>query len=152
MSVPLHCTAIGKAALAYLSADECRARLGPEPYHGRTPRTITRWDDLQRELSGVVEHGFAIDNGENEEDIRCVGAAIFNHRGTAIGGLSLSAAAFALPVEEANALGPAVVAAAAAVSLALGVRSEHLPGPFAAASETARLDQRDTVVTQGTRR
>lgn len=134
MSVPLHCTAIGKAALAYLSADECFARLGPEPYESRTPRTMTHWADLQGDLSRVAERGFAIDNGENEEDIRCVGAPVFDHRGHVMGGLSLSAAAFALPLDQANSLGPAVVAAAAAVSLGLGIRPEDLPGPFAAAS------------------
>ena len=149
MSVPLHCTAIGKAALAYLSADECLARLGPEPYERRSPRTITRWADLQRDLSKVVERGFAIDNGENEEDIRCVGAAVFDHRGDVLGGLSLSAAAFALPLEEANSLGPAVVAAAAAVSLSLGVRPEHLPGPFAAASKSAGIEQLDALGVRG---
>jgi IclR family acetate operon transcriptional repressor len=152
MSVPLHCTAIGKSALAYLSAEECFARLGPEPYERRTPRTITRWADLQRELAEVVERGYAIDNGENEEDIRCVGAAVFDHQGGVMGGLSLSAAAFALPLDEARSLGPAVVAAAAAVSLGLGVRPEHLPGPFAAASEAARLDQLDALVAQSPRR
>ena len=149
MSVPLHCTAIGKAALAHLSPDERSARLGREPYERRTKRTITRWADLQSDLTSVIECGFAIDNGENEEDIRCVGAAVFGHRGSVIGGLSLSAAAFALPLDEANSLGPAVVVAAAAVSLGLGARPEHLPGPYATASVAAGLEGLDALAAQG---
>ena len=149
MAVPLHCTAIGKAALAYLSTEERLARLGPEPYVRRTPRTLIRWADLESNLSEVAEHGFAIDNGENEEDIRCVGAAVFDYRGGVMGGLSLSAAAFALPLEAANSLGPAVVAAAATVSLSLGVQAEHLPEPFIVARRSDGLPALFAPVSQG---
>jgi len=139
MLVPLHCTAIGKAALAFLSPEDRHARLGPQPFERRTPRTITTVYELEKELELIRSRGFAIDDQENEEDIRCVGAAVFDHRGQVTGGLSLSAAAFALPPDEANDLGPAVVASAAAVSLGLGARPEHLPAPFASAREHVTL-------------
>jgi len=45
MAVPLHCTAIGKAALAALPEDEVRALLRRAPPRARTPATIAAADD-----------------------------------------------------------------------------------------------------------
>jgi DNA-binding IclR family transcriptional regulator len=114
--IPLHCTAIGKSLLAVM---ETLPRL---ELVRRTPQTLVSSDALRAELEHVRERGFAIDDEENERNIRCVGAAVRDHTGAATHAISVSALTVELSVDEAVALGPRVVAAADAVSEALGAR------------------------------
>jgi IclR family transcriptional regulator, acetate operon repressor len=112
--IALHCTAIGKALLADMPAIP-RLEL-PR----RTASTITSADELRSELSRVRARGFAIDDEENERNIRCVGAAVRDHSGAATHAISVSAWTVELSLDDALALGPRVVTAADAVSRALG--------------------------------
>jgi IclR family transcriptional regulator, acetate operon repressor len=131
MPLNLHSTAIGKAILAFLPSEDRLQRLGPFPLPRRTWRTLTQLEELEIELARIRESGYAIDDEENEEQIRCLGAAAFDHKGNAIGGLSLSAPAFGMPLEKAHGLGTSVVLAAANISLGLGARIDQLPGVYA---------------------
>jgi IclR family acetate operon transcriptional repressor len=116
--IPLHCTAIGKSLLAAMPGDVV-ARLELVP---RTPRTLVSAAELRADLERVRERGFAIDDEENERNIRCVGAAVRDHSGAATHAISVSALTVELSYDDALALGPRVVAAAGAVSEALGAR------------------------------
>ena len=88
----------------------------------RTPRTLVSADELRAELDRVRERGFAIDDEENERNIRCVGAAVRDHSGAATHAISVSALTLEVSFEDALALGPRVVTAADALSEALGAR------------------------------
>jgi DNA-binding IclR family transcriptional regulator len=69
---PLHCTANGKAYLAEL--DEVTiARLIGTKYERRTPTTLTRLDDLLKELRGVRKSGIAFDREEHTIGICAAG-------------------------------------------------------------------------------
>jgi IclR family acetate operon transcriptional repressor len=116
--IPLHCTAIGKSLLAAM-AEDVVPRLELRP---RTPRTLTSEDELRADLERVRERGFAIDDEENERNIRCVGSAVRDHTGAPTHAISVSALTVELSLEAAIELGPRVVAAARAVSEALGAR------------------------------
>ena len=117
---PLHCTSLGKAIAAYLPADERSALLGRLALPKRTARTITDRARLEDHLAEVRRQGFAMDDIENEEGIRCVGAPIFDHRGAAIAALSVSGPAYRLSLERAHELAVQVRSAAAALSRELG--------------------------------
>jgi DNA-binding IclR family transcriptional regulator len=69
---PLHCTANGKAYLAGLD-DAAIARLIGTSYEQRTPRTVTRLDDLLRDLKTVRRTGVAIDREEHTQGICAAG-------------------------------------------------------------------------------
>jgi IclR family transcriptional regulator, acetate operon repressor len=116
--IALHCTAIGKSLLAAMP-DEALPRL---ELVRRTPRTLVSVEELRAELERVRERGFAIDDEENERNIRSVGAAVRDHTGAATHAISVSALTVELSVDDAIALGPRVVTAARAVSEALGAR------------------------------
>lgn len=120
MSLPTHGTAIGKAVLASLSPAELEAFLGRVGLPGRTPRTITSAPRLKAQLTRVRRSRFALDDEENEVGVRCVGAAVRDHAGVVIGGLSASSLAMEHSLPELIALGPRVVRAADEVSAALG--------------------------------
>lgn len=120
MSLRLHCTAIGKAILARLSDEEVLAIAARTRLEGRTPNTLTSDEDLLAHLAGVRARGYAIDDEENEPGVRCVAAAVFDHTGRVIGGISVSALALDASRERLESLGPEIAAAAREVSQALG--------------------------------
>ncbi|HWS32244.1 MAG TPA: IclR family transcriptional regulator, partial [Actinoplanes sp.] len=120
MSIALHTTAIGKAVLAELGDEEvlaiCR-RTGLTP---RTPRTLTSEDALLAHLARVRVLGYAVDDEENEPGIRCVGAAVHDHTGRVLGGISVSTLAMDMDMTGLEERAPDVIAAAREVSAALG--------------------------------
>ena len=123
MSVWLHTTAIGKAILAGLGDEEVTrvcARTGLRP---RTPKSLTDLPSLIAQLNQIRECRYALDDEENETDIRCVGAAIYDHTDRVMGGISLSWLAFSTPSRPVAELGACVVAAADAISARLGAPS-----------------------------
>jgi IclR family acetate operon transcriptional repressor len=116
--IALHCTAIGKSLLAAMTDDV----VGRLELVRRTANTIVSPDELRAELDRVRARGFAIDDEENERNIRCVGAAVHDHRGAPTHAISVSALTVEVSVDDAVALGPRVVEAAQEVSEALGGR------------------------------
>jgi DNA-binding IclR family transcriptional regulator len=69
---PLHCTANGKAYLASLD-NAAIAELIGTGYEQRTPRTLTRLDDLLRDLKTVRKSGVAVDREEHSLGICAAG-------------------------------------------------------------------------------
>jgi IclR family transcriptional regulator, acetate operon repressor len=123
--IPLHCTSIGKAILAGLPVDQRHALLGRGELVARTPRTLVTVPDLDRELERVAERGFAVDDEENERNIRCVGAAVHDTRGRPTGAVSVSALTLDLTPDEVPAVGRRVRAAADELSEALSASRSH---------------------------
>ena len=103
---PAHCSSMGKALLAELSADEFAARYPGPGLEARTPATITRRDDLRQHLELIRARGYAEDFEELEPHLCCIGAPVFGRDGSAVASISISGPASRLR-------DPAVLAAAA---------------------------------------
>jgi DNA-binding IclR family transcriptional regulator len=59
----------------------------PQSVDAGPPRSnSTRWSALDAELAEVERLGFAVDNEENEDGVRCIGAPVFGVLGRVIGG------------------------------------------------------------------
>jgi IclR family acetate operon transcriptional repressor len=71
-----HCTAVGKALLADVPAEQVRALLRRTGMAAHTEHTITDPEDFEHQLGWVREHGYAIDDGEQELGVRCVAIKI----------------------------------------------------------------------------
>lgn len=119
-SVPMHCTALGKAILASFPSQRVRAILSRHGMPRRTPRTIVGALAMDRELGRVRRQGYAIDDVEFEEGVRCVGAPILDHRGIPIAAISVSAPVSRMPLVRAHEVGGLVRQGAAGVSRAMG--------------------------------
>lgn len=87
---PLHSTALGKAVLAYLPEAE-RLSLLADSLAERTYRTITDVKALKRQFGDIVQSGFAVENGENEEGASCIGVPILAGEARPVAAISLSA-------------------------------------------------------------
>lgn len=119
--VPVHASGLGKAILAHLEV-EAVTRLLPRRLDAYTGRTITDRGRFLEELSIVRRRGFAIDDEEFMEGVRCVAAPVFDDGGRVVGAVSVAGPAFRLTAEAASTQGRPVVAAARSVSLSLGYR------------------------------
>jgi len=71
-----HCTAVGKAMLAWLPERQVRDLLTRTGMAARTPNTITNPDLLVAHLGVIRQQGFAVDEGEQEVGVRCVAVAV----------------------------------------------------------------------------
>ena len=59
---PLHCTAVGKAIMAYLSEDEIDLIIKEKGLERFTENTVTAKKDLKNEFKKIREQGYAVDN------------------------------------------------------------------------------------------
>lgn len=90
MEVYLHTTAMGKTILAEMSEDKREEIIDTYGLPEVTPNTITSYDTLMEEITTIRERGYAIDNEERIEGIRCIAAPITTADGV-IGAVSISA-------------------------------------------------------------
>jgi IclR family acetate operon transcriptional repressor len=117
--LPLHSTSIGKAILASLPEAQVRQIAERTGLPAKTANTITQVDALIEHLAEVRHRGWALDDEENEEHTRCVGAAVLDPDGRVVGGISLSALVFDMPLDVVQRLAGTVVASAKEISAAL---------------------------------
>jgi DNA-binding IclR family transcriptional regulator len=89
-AAPLHCTGVGKVLMAALSEQELVELLKRYPLRRFTANTITDVAALKSELNRIRAQGFAMDNEEHEEHIRCVAAPIRNHTGRVVASISIA--------------------------------------------------------------
>lgn len=74
--VHVHCTAVGKALVAQDDDDEVRRMLARTGMRRYTDSTIVGPDQLIDELDRVRRAGYATDESEQEEGVRCVAIAV----------------------------------------------------------------------------
>src|SRR5690606_29120902 len=84
---PAHCTATGKAFLAY-AAPEDVARILGRRLQVFTNRTITDRATLLRELERVRAGGYAINEGEFVSDVSAVAAVVRNMQGEVVAAIT----------------------------------------------------------------
>ena len=116
---PAHCTSVGKALLAYQPA-EIVSQVIENGLKRYTPNTIVDGDALRAELATIRARGYAIDDEEIEEGLRCVAAPIRDHTGQVISAISVAAPVQRMSKKQVQSSIPSVVAAANAISRRLG--------------------------------
>jgi IclR family acetate operon transcriptional repressor len=118
---PTHCTALGKAMLAFsppaLSDQIIQSGLTPV-----TDRSITSVAVFRRELAAIRNSRLAFDREELASGLFCIGTPIFDSRGNLIGAISVSSLA---SISGAKDLGPALLTISRALSRELGASPEE---------------------------
>jgi DNA-binding IclR family transcriptional regulator len=97
---PLHCTAVGKAIMSYLSENEINLIIKEKGLEKYTENTITNKEKLEEEFKKIRKQGYAVDNIEHEEGVRCVAGPIRDYNGKVIASMSISGPAFR--IDESN--------------------------------------------------
>jgi len=98
--VPLYCTAHGKALLCDYDRSELEKFLGAGPFQRYTSRTITTMNKLASYCAHSKIDGFATDDSEYLEGVRCVAAPIRDAEGVIVGSIGISAPLARFPEEQ----------------------------------------------------
>lgn len=88
--IPTHCSAVGKAMLAFLPEERLVSIVKDKGLPRRTENTITDIEELKKHLQLIREQGYAFDDEENERGIKCVGAPIQDQSGKVKAAISIS--------------------------------------------------------------
>ena len=126
IKTPLHATGAGKALLAALPAPRRDALIERLDLRGHTPRTIVERPALRRALEEIRERGYAIDDEEYDEGVRCVAVAV-GPPGAPIAALSISAPANRLSRQRCAELVPLLRRAAAELADSLRDQARAAP-------------------------
>jgi len=116
---PLHCTAHGKALLADFDLNGLKRLFGEAPLHAYTRNTITTVTKLARVCGRVRADGFAIDDGEYIEEVRCVAAPIRDPQGEIVASVGISSPVTRLHAKRIARAAAEVKASAQAISASL---------------------------------
>lgn len=97
---PVHCTGVGKAIAAFLGANEQEELVQRLSFERYTTSTITNANEFLAELARVRESGYARDESEHEDEIRCIAAPVLDGDGRSVGSISVSAPAYRITDEK----------------------------------------------------
>lgn len=124
LRLPAHCTASGKAILAFLPLEEVNAIL-PDPLPRLTGHTITSKAALLQQLEEIRQRGWALDDEETEIGVRAVAAPIRDAGGRAIAAIGIPAPIGRMSPERVEEIAGTLMEAALAISVRLGWRGQQ---------------------------
>ncbi|MBA7557532.1 Transcriptional repressor IclR [subsurface metagenome] len=90
--IPAHCSAVGKAILAFLPEEKLTMLYGNENDRLDTPtiNSISSVMKLKECLKKIRKNGYAIDKEEYQIGIQCLGVPILDAKGISIAGISVT--------------------------------------------------------------
>ncbi|MFI5057215.1 MAG: IclR family transcriptional regulator [Candidatus Acidiferrales bacterium] len=122
-----HCTAAGKAILAYLSDAEIRAVIKRNGMPRFTSATLIKYADLMHDLDLTRRRGFATDREELERGLSGIAAPVFMRGSHLVAAVGIAGPTGRFQGEELAQKIALVKDFAARISRALGRRASELP-------------------------
>ena len=126
--MPLHCTGVGKILLAYQGEDLLIRLAHTRGFARYTPHTITSLANLRKELEQIREQGYALDQEEAVDGVRCVAGPVFDHTGRVIAAFSVAGPAARLTPARLPEIARLVRATSEQISFRLGYRGSGQMG------------------------
>ncbi|OLN27875.1 IclR family transcriptional regulator [Desulfosporosinus metallidurans] len=121
--LPAHCTGVGKVFLANLPINEVRRIIATKGLSRYTKNTITDFSRLEEELNLVRQQGYAMDNEEIMESLRCVAVPLRDHTGKVCAAISVSGPLSRFDGEQLESIVNLIVRIGQEISTSLGYRS-----------------------------
>lgn len=121
----LHCSAPGKAIMAYLPESVRDRYLSYMDYTCYNIRTITTREAYLSELEEVRKNGFAMDNEEELTGVICIGAPIFDYTDYPCGAIWISGPKDRLSDEVVQSFAFEIKSVAGKISADLGYSKQH---------------------------
>ena len=118
--MPLHASGAGKALLGALPDARINEILRTTGLARYTPRTIDTPGRIHSEMVRSRKQGFASDDEEYTEGLRCVAACIYNEHRQAVAAISVSGPRLRIPDKQLVHLGSLVMRAAHDITVAYG--------------------------------
>jgi DNA-binding IclR family transcriptional regulator len=117
---PIYCTAVGKVLAAWLPQPEIEGVIRRTAFEPKTAKTITSPTAFRRELARIRATGFAMDNEEHIEGIRCIAAPVRDYSGEVRASLCVVGPKNHLPQRRLTEIRQALTSASAGLSARLG--------------------------------
>ncbi|MGJ8527768.1 IclR family transcriptional regulator [Maritalea sp.] len=117
---PLHASAVGKSILAFMSQQEQADILANIDYPALTSKSHQNASALKKDLMQVRALGFAMDDEEQSDGLRCIGAPIFDEFGEPIFAVSISGPTVRVTTQRVNDLAQHVKVAAGDITDRIG--------------------------------
>lgn len=119
-SEPLHASSVGKCLWAFSDNENKERMFLTVKYDKYTDKTITDEAAMRKELDKIAIEGYAVDNLELSEEIRCIAAPVFNHNKEAQYAIGISGPSYRIKDERLDYLAAGLKAVAARISERLG--------------------------------
>jgi IclR family KDG regulon transcriptional repressor len=116
---PLFCTSLGKAMIMNLPADELNELIKDTVFEKYTANTHKDMQALLKDLDVCRKRGWAADDEEFEPNVRCLGAPVYDYRGTVVAAVSAVWSTFNSALTF-DGMAPHVLEAARQISRRLG--------------------------------
>ncbi|NND19467.1 MAG: IclR family transcriptional regulator [Silicimonas sp.] len=117
---PLHASGIGKALLSQMEDNALKRFLARRNLERFTENTLCDPSALTADLQTSRTRGYAVDDEEKNLGMRCIAAPVFDATGETVAGISVSGPTSRVSRDQTDTLGQSVLAAARALSEALG--------------------------------
>jgi IclR family acetate operon transcriptional repressor len=122
--VPAHSTGSGKVMLAFGPPETAEGVLRRYGMPARTQNTITDPAHFREELGRIRGQGFALDDEEHEEGVRCIAVAVRDGSGQVVASLSVSGPATRLNDAQVSAYTSEILDCGRQLSARLGYAGE----------------------------
>jgi len=119
--LPAHCTALGKAIVAFLPQEKYTEVFpAGKPLQRLTEHSIPDPECLSGSLESVRKNGYAVDNEEFKHGVRCVAAPVMDRKGMVTAAVSITGPASRLTADRIEGLACQIKETALLLSKALG--------------------------------
>jgi len=119
-SNPVHCTSVGKAILAFLPEERISEVLRHARFERFTPRTITTDEALRVESEKTRRRGYAVDDEEFEEGLRCIAVPVLDAQRMPVAAVSISGPSFRVTAQKLPAIANHLLHCVRGISVDMG--------------------------------
>ena len=99
-SNPVHCTSVGKAILAFLPEERIAEVIRRTRFERFTHRTIATPEALRVEIDKTRRRGYAVDDEELEEGLRCIAVPVLDAQKQPVAAVSISGPSFRVTAQK----------------------------------------------------
>jgi len=122
-SNPVHCTSVGKAILAFLPEDRAADVIRRTRFERFTHRTIANAEALRAEMEKTHRRGYAVDDEEFEEGLRCIAVPLLDAQRLPVGAVSISGPSFRVTAQKLPAIANHLLQCVRGISADMGYTS-----------------------------
>jgi DNA-binding IclR family transcriptional regulator len=122
-SNPVHCTSVGKAILAFLPEDRAADVVKRTRFERFTSRTIANAEALRTEMEKTRRRGYAVDDEEFEEGLRCIAVPLLDAQRLPVGAVSISGPSFRVTAQKLPAIANHLLQCVRGISADMGYTS-----------------------------
>ncbi|HWA96051.1 MAG TPA: IclR family transcriptional regulator [Terracidiphilus sp.] len=121
----VHCTSVGKAMLAFLPEDRMAEVVRRTRFERHTSRTIASAEALRAEIEKTRRRGYAVDDEELEEGLRCIAVPLLDAQRYPVAAISVSGPSFRVTAQKLPSIANHLLHCVRSISLDMGYTSAN---------------------------